>query len=107
MKTDKPAVVKTDKTDLDEIQRMIVRFLEKHPEKNHLPKDITDQVFCAIESSAVYLTRYERLIGRNKEKREPVNQQIGKMVKVLTGLNVVGESAEPRSKLITSYSELG
>lgn len=66
--------------------------------------DVTDRVFIAIEKNSEYLCLYNRYCGGNYKT---INPMIGKYVKEITGLLVIGRCHKPRSNLIKSYAILG
>lgn len=67
------------------------------------PRNITDQVFVEIEKN--HRARYDSIIAQYDSR--VVNQYVGRLVKAITMLKVIGRNTKPRSKLIKSYSELG
>ena len=69
---------------------------------NNFITDITDHVFLNIERNDDLMREYMSNVGLYK--LEPVNIAIGKKVKELLNLENNGESNEPKSRLIKSYT---
>jgi hypothetical protein len=63
---------------------------------------ITDHVFLSIERDDALMREYMSNVGRYG--LDAVNQAIGKKVKEILALNNDGESEDPKSRLIKSYT---
>ena len=85
----------------EDIEDLVEQILRKIPKP--YPKDITDQVFCAIERDKRLFHYYTIYAGENVSA---ANAYIGKLVKELTGLKVKGTCRNPKSSLIKSYKLL-
>ncbi len=92
-----------ESVDTEEIEDLVAEILRRF--RKPYPRDITDQVFLAIERDTNKLRRYEIFAGQDKEGT--TNAWIGRMVKEHTGLKVKGTCTNPESKLIKTYSILG
>ena len=86
----------------EDIEDLVEQILRKIPKP--YPKDITDQVFYAIEKDERLFHYYTIYAGENVGA---ANAHIGKLVKELTGLKVNGTCRNPKSSLIKSYTLLG
>lgn len=91
-----------------ELERMVKRILSEISPDRRWPRNVTEEVFVAIENSFKDRMIYKRMIGDNGENKDIINPEIGRMVKDMTGLETIREQVPAtKTNLISYYTELG
>ena len=91
-----------ESVDTEEMEDLVTEILRRF--RKPYPKDITDQIFLAIECDPSKRRCYEIFAH---DDIPTANAWIGRVVKEHTGLKVKGICTTPKSSLIKTYSILG
>ncbi len=70
---------------------------------NNFMRDITDHIFCNIQSNEELMREYQTQVHQNSLVE--VNVAIGKKVKEIFDLENEGECSSPKSWLIKSFTQ--
>jgi rubrerythrin len=82
-------------------------FMEKVFDKFQKEDNMTDRIFCFIESDRELLNMYLDLLSESQQQLKVVNSTIAKCIRDHYNLKNTGISnGQPKSKLIQSYHEL-
>lgn len=94
--------------DTEELDYIVRRILGSYPEEKRWPVNIIDVVFDEIEKQFPFRRQYDRLIGKDEQHKDIVNQMIGKLVKQHTGLETLREGVKRQLHgRNETYTELG